>query len=138
MVSDWTSRRSAVLLLGQQASCAQPLVLTLQMVLLANSAHDGSVEFVPPSGPHSHRIELTCYLDVGVVAQELVDQFDNGRRGLVELPCLLGQLQMQGVRRAAVEADLRGDVGSLEHGHVGDEKACHALALAVRRAGIVP
>ena len=73
-------------MLGQQASCAQPLVLTSQMVFLANSAHDGLVEFVLPSGPHSQRIELTCYFDVVVDIQELVDQFDNDGRGLVELP----------------------------------------------------
>ena len=91
-----------------------------------------------PTGAQSLFIELACDAVVAVRLREFVDQFDYSCRGLAQLPCRLWQLEMQGVRRATIESDLCRNVRPFEQRHIGYEKARHALALAIRGAGIVP
>ena len=76
---------------------------------------------------------------IGVVLEELVDQGDHLVGGFAELPGVERDGQVQGVVTAAGKPDGGGDgVLAAGEGHVADQQAQEAFALARRGGRVVP
>jgi len=122
----------------QQAGFAQPLVSRLEAVFAPQPLHHTGLEAPPLSRDAAATIEDVGDLGFSVLVEERVDLGDDLRRGLTELPGVLGEGERQAAGGAATEADPHDDLVPFGQRDVLEKQACHAFALALRSARVVP
>jgi hypothetical protein len=104
----------------------------------SDGRHAVSAEGLAGARDQPSRIEDGSDLAVRVPVEQTIDQPHDLLAGPAFLPRRFRPGHRERARRAALEADLDGDVGALDERDVFEPQSRHALALPVRRAWVPP
>ncbi len=102
-------------------------------------SHNGPViDLVTLAGSIATLVEDFCYLRVGVIVEQFIDDLDDFRIGHTILPSLERKWQLQRFCCAAFKSNLQRNILPSSHRHILNQKSDHSLLFTNRGFRVFP